>query len=285
MISSRTAAALYLVGTPIGNLGDITIRARDALASSEIILAEDTRRARSLLQALGISANKKIFRLDAHTTASQTEKIVERLKDGSSACVITDAGMPGISDPGAEIVRACRSAGVTMEVLPGPSAVTTAVALSGLVDSGFSFLGFPPAKQEKLRRFQAELRDSRLPTVFFESPRRIQDTLVALAEIMPEREICICRELTKLHEEVLRGTVAELLADSQKSEREWLGELTIVCAASDGEPVIWDKERLLAELQRCFENGQGVKQASKALALVSGWSARDIYSLADTSKA
>ncbi len=235
---SAKTGTLSLVGTPIGNLGDITLRAIETLKAADRIYAEDTRRTRALLSHLGIGG-KKLLPLHAHSTERVVETAVEILQEGNSVVLVTDAGMPSVSDPGSELVRAAEAAHVPVTVVPGPSAVTTAVALSGMVDSGFTFLGFLPRKGGRRRDALAAIAASRLPVVLFEAPTRLQATLADLAAACGARHAVVCRELTKRFEEAVRGTLAEL------AERDtWQGEATVVIGPGEGkeEPEIDDDE-------------------------------------------
>jgi 16S rRNA (cytidine1402-2'-O)-methyltransferase len=221
---------LYVVGTPIGNLSDITPRTREALAASSRVFAEDTRRTKALLSHLGISG-KRIERYDAHATPGRIAALVNGIEDGESVAVVTDAGVPGVSDPGAELVRAAAAAGARIVPIPGPSALTAALAASGLVSGPFSFLAFLPRHGTKRRSALERVRDSDVPVVLFEAPSRVSDTLRDLAELDPTRPAALCRELTKVHEEVIHATLGGLAA----LEREWLGEVTLVVKESSGE--------------------------------------------------
>jgi 16S rRNA (cytidine1402-2'-O)-methyltransferase len=219
-------STLYVVGTPIGNLGDLSPRVREVLAACSRIFAEDTRRTKALISHLGISG-KPVLRFDAHATPARIESLVSELVDGDAAALVTDAGMPGVSDPGAELVRAAARRGVRIVPVPGPSAVTAALAASGLAGGPFTFLAFLPRQGKKRRAALERIASSEEPVVCFEAPSRVSETLRDLAALAPEREAALCRELTKLHEEVIHATLGELAA----LEREWLGEVTLVVAA------------------------------------------------------
>jgi 16S rRNA (cytidine1402-2'-O)-methyltransferase len=221
---------LFVVGTPIGNLSDITPRMRDALAASSRVFAEDTRRTKALLSHLGISG-KKVERYDAHATQGRVAALASGIADGESAALVTDAGVPGVSDPGAELVRAAAATGVRIVPIPGPSAITAALAASGLVSGPFSFLAFLPRHGAKRRSALERLRDSDVPVVLFEAPSRVGDTLRELAELDPARPAALCRELTKVHEEVIHATLGELA----ELDRDWLGEVTLVVGERSGE--------------------------------------------------
>lgn len=221
---------LALVGTPIGNLGDITYRAVETLRAADRIFAEDTRRTRVLLSHLQIEG-KRLHSLHAHSTLRDIEVALEILEAGETIALVTDAGMPAISDPGAELVRRAREAEIPVTVIPGPSAVTSAVALAGFGGSAFHFLGFLPRRTSKRREAILELRSLSCPIVFFESPRRIVETLAELHELLGPRQVVIGRELTKKFEEVIHST----LDRAAEGRPEWLGELTVVVDGARGD--------------------------------------------------
>ena len=214
---------LFVVATPIGNLGDLTPRAREALAAAGRIFAEDTRRTRALLAYAGIPG-KPVVRVDAHAAPERLGRLVAELEGDAAVALVTDAGAPGVSDPGAALVRAAAERGVKVVPIPGASAVTAAIAASGLVEGPFTFLAFLPRHGKKRRLAFDRVANASEAIVLFESPQRIAETLRELAEACPTRRAALCRELTKLHEEILYGTLAELAA----LERDWLGEITLV---------------------------------------------------------
>jgi 16S rRNA (cytidine1402-2'-O)-methyltransferase len=275
MPTSTAHGTLYLVATPIGNLGDMTERALATLRSVTHIAAEDTRRTRGLLSHFGITG-KELHTLDANASERAVARVVTLLKEGQSVAFATDAGTPGVSDPGRALVRAAVAADVPISSLPGASAVTTAVALSGLVAGPFLFLGFLPrqgsGRKELLRRIEHET----MPVVLFEAPHRMQETLVDLAAHCPEREAAVCRELTKLHEEVLRGRLSEL----SQNEREWLGEIVVVLGEAAALPAPGSSDEELRQRARALVTGGAtVKAIAQHLADISGRSRRDVYAL------
>jgi 16S rRNA (cytidine1402-2'-O)-methyltransferase len=275
MPTSTAHGTLYLVATPIGNLGDMTERALATLRSVTHIAAEDTRRTRGLLSHFGITG-KELHTLDANASERAVARVVALLKEGQSVAFATDAGTPGVSDPGRALGRAAVAADVPISSLPGASAVTTAVALSGLVAGPFLFLGFLPrqgsGRKELLRRIEHET----MPVVLFEAPHRMQETLVDLAAHCPEREAAVCRELTKLHEEVLRGRLAELA----QNEREWLGEIVVVLGEAAALPVPGSSDEELRQRARALvDGGATVKAIAQHLAEISGRSRREVYAL------
>jgi 16S rRNA (cytidine1402-2'-O)-methyltransferase len=204
---------LYLVSTPIGNLGDITLRALEALKSADVIAAEDTRHSGMLLKHFNIA--RPLVSLHEHNEAMRTAQLVERLAAGESVAVITDAGMPGISDPGGRIIRECIKRNLPFTVVPGPSALLTALVGSGFSTEKFFYSGFLPPKSGGRERDLRTAFERKETTVFFETPHRLTKSLAAACEIMPERQLCVARELTKKFEEFRLGTPAELLAHYQ----------------------------------------------------------------------
>lgn len=221
------AGRLLVVGTPIGNLGDLTSRAADALRTADVIVAEDTRMARRLLAHLG--AKRQTVSYNDHSPEARLGELLDRLAAGATLAFTTDAGMPAVSDPGARLVEAARAAGASVEVLPGPSAVTAAIAVAGVESLGFLFGGFLPprpvaARNAALRRLLDASGSAGLPLVLFEAPPRMDALLASLEREVPDARVAVCRELTKLHEEVLVGTPAEVRA----ARSETRGELTLV---------------------------------------------------------
>ena len=215
---------LYVIGTPIGNLNDITLRALEALKGADVIAAEDTRHSGNLLRHFDI--RKPLVSYHEHNEAMRTAELSERLAAGEIVALITDAGMPGVSDPGARLIRACIERGLEYTIVPGVSAVLTALVGSGFPIDRFSYEGFLPVKsggRERELRAAAEREET---TVFFESPYRINKTLAACAEIMPDRTLCVARELTKKFEEFRRGSAAELLAHYEAHPAK--GEITFL---------------------------------------------------------
>ena len=214
---------LAVCATPIGNLEDVTLRVLAELAAADVVLCEDTRHTRVLLDRHGIAA--RLVSYHEHNEAQRTAALMPRLEAGERVALVSDAGLPGISDPGARLVRAALDAGVDVTVLPGASAVETAVVASGLVAEQYRFLGFLPRGEKKLRALWEELRAWPWPAVAFESPQRLPGTLRSLAAVDPERQAAVCRELTKRFEEVARGTAAELALRFDAPPR---GEITLV---------------------------------------------------------
>lgn len=262
-----------MVGTPIGNLGDITLRAIETLRSVERVAAEDTRRTRALLTHLGISG-KALTALEAHADERSIQRVVTRLLEGENVAYVTDAGMPSVSDPGSALVRSATRSGVRVEVVPGPSAVTAAVAVSALVDAPFWFAGFLPRRGGARNEMLARIHGFSDPVVLFESPARIAATLGDLAALAPNREAAVCRELTKLHEEVVRGTLAELAA----TDREWRGEITLVLGhgVAQSGSALSDAE-IEARIDAELDAGASAKEIASELAQATGLPRRELY--------
>jgi 16S rRNA (cytidine1402-2'-O)-methyltransferase len=219
---------LYVVATPIGNLGDITLRALECLKSAEVIAAEDTRHSGLMLRHFEIK--KPLVSFHEHNEAMRTAQLIERLAAGENVALITDAGMPGLSDPGARLIRECIKRGLPFTILPGPSSILTALVGSGFGMEKFCFRGFLPVKSGQRQRELRAAAEREETTIFFESPYRLAKTLAAGAGIMPERQLCVARELTKKFEEFRRGTAAELLAFY--SARAVKGEIVLVVEGS-----------------------------------------------------
>lgn len=218
---------LAVCATPIGNLGDVTLRVLEELRSADVVLCEDTRHTRVLLDRHGISA--RLLSFHEHNEAERVAELMPRLEAGERIALVTDAGLPGISDPGVPLVRAALAAGVPVTVLPGPSAVETALVASGLVAERYAFVGFLPRRAGELNALWDELRGWTWPVVAFESPRRLPATLRSLAAASPAREVAVCRELTKKFEEIVRGRADELAARFAEAPK---GEVTLVLGAA-----------------------------------------------------
>jgi len=258
---------LLVCATPIGNLDDVTLRVLEALRSADIVLCEDTRHTRTLLQRHDIAARTLSYH--EHNEAARTAELLPRLAAGETVALVTDAGMPGISDPGARIVRAAIEAGVPVTVLPGPSAVETALVASGLVGERYQFLGFLPRGQKAW----AELVGVAWPSVAFESPQRLPETLRSLAAFDPAREVAVCRELTKRFEEVARGSAAELaerFADPPK------GEITLVVGPASSAAHV-SEDVALAAVAELVEAGVPRRRAAELVARVSGIARNRLY--------
>ena len=268
---------LYLVGTPIGNLEDITLRASRMLREVDLIAAEDTRRTGKLLQHLSISTPQISY--NEHNHNSRIEELISRMQQGENLALVTDAGMPSISDPGVELVRAAIAHNITVVPIPGGTAVISALAASGLPTDRFIFEGFLPQKlSERTTRLEL-LRSETRTIVLYEAPHRILKTLKDLAGIIGEsRKIVLARELTKIHEEFWRGNIAGAIA-MYTNERQPKGEYTIVIHGAPASSLITDEAELKQELQQLLDRGMTRSQASRQLAKLTTLSRREIYQL------
>ena len=220
---------LYVVGTPIGNLDDITLRALETLKTVDLIAAEDTRHSGNLLRHFEI--RKPLISYHEHNEAMRTAELIERLAAGETVALVTDAGMPGLSDPGARLIRKCIERELPFTIVPGVCAITTALVGAGLNMGSFCYRGFLPVKSGQRARELSAAAERPETTVFFESPYRINKTLAACAELMPDRLLCVARELTKKFEEFRRGAAADLLAHYEAHPAK--GEITLVIAGRD----------------------------------------------------
>ncbi len=273
----QRAGTLYLVATPIGNLEDITRRAVRILGEVDVVAAEDTRRTRKLLAALGIS--KPLESLHADSGARKVERIVELLRGGKDVALTSDAGTPLIADPGADLVQACNEAGIAVVAVPGPSAVAAAIAVAGFGGDRFLFAGYPPRKAGERRQFLERIAAMPYPVVLFEVPHRVVQTLQQLSSILGcERQVVVCRELTKLHEEVVRGAAVQVAAAFE--HREPKGEFTIVIAAgrqASGPPVAGDPRAAAALMAQM---GLSSRQITDVLVAAAGLGRNEAYRLA-----
>jgi 16S rRNA (cytidine1402-2'-O)-methyltransferase len=276
------AGRLSLVATPIGNLEDVTPRAARALAEADCILAEDTRRTRVLLSHLGI-ARKTVERLDAEVESGSLARWLGRLAAGEALVLVSDAGTPTVSDPGAALVRAAAAEGHAIVPLPGPSAVLAALAASGFSADHFRFFGFLPRRGTARRTELERLRDTEEVVVLFEAPGRIEETLGELASIAPERQVVVAREMTKLHEEFVRGTVAELC--EREAGRDWRGELTVVLGPLSRQQTRMGDGEIDQRVAELLGQGMRLRDVARSLALGSGWGAREIYARAAKNEA
>jgi 16S rRNA (cytidine1402-2'-O)-methyltransferase len=265
---------LILAATPIGNLSDASPRLVEHLVGSKFIAAEDTRTLFKLAQALGVKINAKLFSLHDHNERERLEQLVEVAR-GNDLLVVSDAGMPTVSDPGFNLVRACAEAGVAVTVVPGPSAVLSALAVSGLPTDRFTFEGFMPRRDGERRTLFEELLRERRTMIFFESPHRLLESLQAAAEVFgAERKASVSRELTKKFEHTERGTLAEL-AEWAKSDPK--GEFVVVIAGATG--VIRDIHTLVEDVLTLVDSGERLKDAVNQIAELSKVSKSELYQL------
>ena len=260
---------LIVCPTPIGNLEDMSPRVRQALEDADLVACEDTRRAGLLYERLGISRPRFVSYHDANE-AERARQLAQQVERGSRVALISDAGTPVISDPGFELVRECLQRDLDVEVLPGPSAVITALVASGLPVDRWRFEGFLPRRAGELER----VLGSPETVVAFESPRRLPDSLAALAALAPDRPAAVCRELTKLHEEVARGTLGEL---ARRYRSDVKGEIVVVIGATGGGPAAPDVAFAVDALRRLVQAGARPRAAAGVVAALTGTRPNDLY--------
>ncbi|GAA4524989.1 16S rRNA (cytidine(1402)-2'-O)-methyltransferase [Brachybacterium paraconglomeratum] len=269
---------LTLAATPIGNPLDASVRLMRALGEADLIAAEDTRRLARLVRELEVETSGRILSYHEHNEAERTGVLLEALAKGQRVLIVTDAGMPVVSDPGFEAVRAAAEAGFRVTVIPGPSAVLTALAASGIAPDHFTFEGFPPRREGRKATALEPLAGEQRTMIFFESPRRTAATLAAMAEAFgADRRAAVARELTKTHEEIVRGTLAELAAWA--ADGDVLGEVVLVVAGAV--PAAATAESLVAQVLARAAAGERLKDAAKELAKAHpGVGASELYDLA-----
>jgi 16S rRNA (cytidine1402-2'-O)-methyltransferase len=265
-----------LVGTPIGNLGDLSPRAAEVLGTADVIAAEDTRRTRALLTHIGVPAGRRLRAVHAHNEAARAREICDAVSRGATVALVTDAGMPSISDPGSRVVRACVREGLVVDVVPGPSASLTALVLSGFATDRFVFEGFLPrkggARRERLHALGIESRTM----VLFEAPTRLSTTLTDLAEACGgERRVTVARELTKMHEEVWRGTLSA--AVSHYGRAAVRGEVVVVVEGREPSEAAPDDETLAEAARQELADGRTTREAADRIADRYGISRRRAY--------
>jgi 16S rRNA (cytidine1402-2'-O)-methyltransferase len=278
MSDDPVSGRLVLAATPLGDPGDASTRLREALATADVVAAEDTRRLQWLASALGVTVGGKVISHYDAVEMARLPRLLDDVRAGRTVLVVSDAGMPAVSDPGYRLVAAAAAEGLPVTCLPGPSAVTTALVLSGLPCERFCFEGFAPRRDGERRRWLATLAAESRAVVFFESPHRLADTLAAAVDVLgADRAAAVCRELTKKHEEVLRGPLAELAAWA--AEGPVRGEITVVLAgaAPTGAPPV---ESLVAAVHERVTDGERLKDAVSAVAEAAGVSKRELYAAA-----
>ena len=275
---------LIICPTPIGNLGDVTTRMREALENAQVVCAEDTRITGKLLAALGIK--RPLERLDEATLGSRAAGVVARVLAGETITYCSDAGMPGISDPGLRLVRAAREAGANVEVLPGPVAAATAYVASGCTNQRFFFAGFFPRKNAERRTFLASVATLDAALIFYESPKRLVDALNVIAEVFPYRELAVCRELTKLHEEVVRSATTHVrdVFAARAAAEDIKGEIVIVIDGPSAQEEATAAQSVATSgaerAKELHEQGLSKKDITKALVSELGLSRNEAYELA-----
>lgn len=273
MISAKKTGTLHIVATPIGNLGDISERLRATLAAADIIACEDTRRTRKLLAHLQIRA--KLTSCRRENEQQQAVALVARLLAGENVALVSDAGTPGLSDPGAVLVRAARAAGIAVLPVPGPSALAAALSVAGLPETDFYFGGFPAAKKSERRKQLAALKTLSCPLIFYEAPHRLEATLQDCLEIFGERQAQLFRELTKLYEEHLAGSLSALLEQLPDKTR---GELVLIISGKEKTPACAANPDNLDELILWHrEQGSSLKETARQLAADLDLSRSQVY--------
>lgn len=274
-LSAPLPTGVVLAATPLGNVGDATPRLCRLLAEADVIAAEDTRRTRALAQALGVEITGRVVSNFDHNEEQRVETLLAAARSGTVA-VVTDAGMPVVSDPGLRLVNSALEAGVPVSCAPGPSAVPTALALSGLEVGRFIFDGFAPRRDGARRTWLESLRGEKRAVCFFESPHRVAETLALAAEVLGERRrVAVCRELTKTYEEVRRGPLGEVARWAAEGVR---GEVTVVLDAAAEEER--DAASLVPEVLARVAEGERLKAVCKEIAAASGVRARELYDAA-----
>ena len=265
---------LYIVSTPIGNLEDITLRALDVLKSVDIIACEDTRTTKKLLTRYGIT--KPLTSYHKHNETEKAKELVSLLTEGKNIALVSDAGTPGVSDPGYRLVRLASENGIDVVPIPGPSASLAALSVSGLPTSGFSFFGFPPRTKKHLHDFLSRVRDYPETLIFYESPKRVIKTLRAMSEVLGERDVSLSREITKMYEETLRGKISEVTALLEE-RKDIKGEVTLVVEGNKSPGVEFsagDVDNMLITLKK---EGSTLKDAVKEVSGRTGYSKSKAY--------
>ena len=270
---------LYLVATPIGNLEDVTFRAIRVLGEVALIAAEDTRRTAKLLHRYEIDT--PTLSLHQHNERRRTPAILSRLEGGQSVALVTDAGTPLLSDPGAYLVKSTLAGGFRVEPIPGASAILAALVASGLTENQFTFVGFPPNRSNDRKKWLRALKEEHRPLVLFESPHRIMKCLADMSEILGDRQIAMCREMTKAHEELLIGPISTVVSSLTSKK----GEFTIVVASQDDENIQPTTEEILSDFCHITKNSGPRRAAVKHIAKKYGLSAQSVYKLLEENKA
>ena len=269
------SGALYIVPTPIGNLEDITFRAVRVLKEVDLIAAEDTRHSRVLLNHYGIRT--PVTSYHEHNERTKARELVERLRQGTSIALLSDAGTPMISDPGYRLMVEAIGAGVQVVPLPGPSALTAALTAAGLPTDRFAFEGFLPAKKSERRSALEALRNDMRTLIFYETPHRLKETLADMAEIFGDRNVAIGREISKVHEEFLRGAMREIIVKIEQQNVR--GEITLIVQGATSGALV-EEDQLISEVRQLADDGMRVKEISELLGARHGISRREVYRLA-----
>jgi 16S rRNA (cytidine1402-2'-O)-methyltransferase len=263
---------LAVCASPIGNLEDVTLRLLRELAEADLVLCEDTRQTRKLLDRHGVRA--QLLSYHEHNEAKRTAEVLPRLEAGERIALLSDAGLPAVSDPGARLISAALEAGLPVTVLPGPSAVETALVASGLVGERYQFVGYLPRGERALEQLWEELARWPHPVVAFESPRRLPASVASLARVQPERPVAVCRELTKRFEEVVRGNAADVASRFAEPPK---GEITLVVGGQPGGADAEGDDDALAAVAELVQAGVGRRQAADLVARLTGLSRNRLY--------
>ena len=263
---------LAVCATPIGNLDDVTLRVLAELGAAEVVLCEDTRRTRILLDRHGVEA--RLVSYHRHNEAARTGDVLDRLRRGQRIALVSDAGLPGVNDPGARLIASAAAAGLEVTVLPGASAVETALVASGIGAARYQFVGYLPRRAAELRALAAAVRPWPGAVVAFESPRRLPASLALLAEALPGRPAAVCRELTKRFEEVVRGSLGELAARFTEPPK---GEITLVLGSSDDAAPGWDEDAAREAVVELVESGASRRTAADVVSRLTGAPRNDVY--------
>lgn len=266
---------LYIVGTPIGNLEDISLRALRILREVDLIAAEDTRKTRKLLTHFKIQT--PLISYHQHSKPTRLDELL-RMLQYKDVALVSEAGMPGLSDPGSELIQAAIARGIPVVPVPGPSALITALVISGLPTDSFLYLGFLPRRQKERRQLLASVAGERHTLVAFEAPHRLLASLADLKDMLGDRRIALARELTKLHEEVWRGSISQAMAHFEENPPR--GEFTLVIEGAKEEQVRWDEEQVREALAEMLAEGVERKEAVKIVAELAGWPKREVYKVA-----
>jgi len=277
-VTTTTPGLLVLAATPLGDVRDASPRLAELLSTADVVAAEDSRRLRRLCRDLGVRTSGDVVAYHEHSEGARTRALVDRMLAGSTVLLVTDAGMPSVSDPGYRLVAAAVAAGVRVTAAPGPSALVTAVALSGLPVDRFCFEGFLPRKAGQRRQRLRELAAERRTQVYFEAPHRLPAVLADLVELFgADRPAAVCRELTKTYEEVRRGTLGELAEWAAPGVR---GEISLVVGGADPDPVELDDAELAARVAGQQAAGRSRRDAVDAVALATGVPRKRVYEAA-----
>lgn len=266
---------LYIIGTPIGNLEDISLRALRILGEVDLIAAEDTRKTRKLLTHFKIGTPLTSYH--EHNKLTRLDELISILRQKDVA-LVSEAGMPGLSDPGYELIQAAIAQGIPVVPVPGPSALITALVVSGLPTDSFLYLGFLPRRQKDRRQLLASVAREKRTLVAFEAPHRLLASLADLKDVLGDRRIAVARELTKLYEEVWRGSISQALTHFEENPPR--GEFTLVIEGVGEERVTWDEEQVVEALAELMAEGAAKKEAIKAVADLAGWPKREVYKVA-----